>query len=204
MIRERTSGLDGAALVLQPVERADEVPVHHKQATEDGVFETLDKEAELDRIVVIRRHQRLEGDRIELLAFDDGVDPRAEGEIAVLVGEIDAVGRGKADVGGLGIDRREEGREDGHDEQRDDQDEADHAGQRALQPAPDERDIAFMPAAMQFSLCDRGQGIFGRGDQGHAPAPRRMRGSSRTSSMSAMMLPTISVTESTSMKVAVT
>src|SRR5690606_21428137 len=95
-----------------------------------------------------------------------------------------------------------------------------HAHDRALEAAPDKDGITFVAvgkARLRRSRGDLGAeagpaaGIGrqrlglgpGAGIVGHsALPPRRMRGSRATSRMSAMMLPTISVAASTSMKVA--
>src|SRR4051812_41933911 len=162
------------------------------------------------RMFEVRPSQRLKRDLIQFTGFNDRVDTRYEGERTVGRGEADRVGRRKGDPRLLRVHRREEIGEHCHDEQQGDQDQADHPDDRSAQAAPDQAQIAF--ATPDESAGNRfrrtGGGAQRRVDRrfGHSvlAPPSRTRGSRSTRRMSEMMLPIISVVDSTSMNVAVT
>ncbi|MCY1303159.1 hypothetical protein D9M70_528530 [compost metagenome] len=177
------------------------MPLGRDQA-EEAVGRALDEEAEDLRIVVIGADDRLKGDRVKLRALAQRVAARREDEVAVLVGKADRLRRREGDTRCLRIDRRQEVGKDRHEDQQADDDQPEHARPGAFQPAPDERLVAFI-VLLVLGLDNERKGCLNL--DGHAGAPpRRTRGSSAASSMSAMMLPRMRVADSTSMKVAVT
>ena len=188
--------IDGRA-----VRRAEEVPVGRDEA-EQPVAETLDEEAEIYRIGIVRSDDRLEGDRVELGALADLIGARPD-EIALLIGDADRLRRREGDTGQLRVHGREELGKDRHQHQQAYEDQSCHAGPGAPQTAPDECEIGLVVMLRRWRRAGQCHGL-DIGFHACAPAPRRTRGSSRAKSISAMMLPTISVADRTSMKVAVT
>ena len=182
-----------------PSDEADEMGVHRDQA-EEVVAPPFDEERQRARVVEVGAHQRLEGDRVQLLAFGDGVGDGPEGE-AVLGEETDLVRRREGGAVGVGVLGGEELGEDRGQEQERHQDQPQHPRNGLAEAPPDKRPVALRGGG------DSGEarvGGFAFVDRGHQLPPTRMRGSRTARRRSAMMLPMMRVAPRTRRSVAVT
>ena len=134
------------------VGRTEEVTARGDKA-QQSVFRTFDEEAEIDGIVVIRPDDGLEGDRIKLFRFGDGIDARCKAEIAVLVGEAHHLRRREAAMGFERVHRREEIRKDSDQDQQRHQHQPDHAGEGASEAPPDQREIGLVAMGGTVGFC---------------------------------------------------
>ncbi len=108
------------------VDRAEQMPLARNEI-EKTIGEALDEQSEIVGMIEVRTRDRLEGDGIELVAFHDWVDPRAQREGAIGIEEADDVRSREARVGAVGVDWREKLRENRHGENKGHQNEAGHS-----------------------------------------------------------------------------